>query len=367
MGAFSNFFTQDSSNLELFPNYETIARLALSQERNLSDQIASDVRQAFFSEFDEFFKREWGQLLGAELDSVQFVRYGFASSDLSQVLEERGTKPLECALLSSHDASVKFCVVAPASTFQLVLDSWLGFDVAQLCRENVASKGRVFSEQTTRLEREILEFQTSRLGRLFPCLPVFNYWKARRLVALNEITAAAFDKNGYYWEQRAFEISQTRFSWFVVFPISALFERQEKDSFSSFLGINEDDRSFSVRVKPNAQPQNPSNVISDAAYAKADTIQDRRLANTGAKKIVSGTLKETDAQGRSTIDMVVEIGSGETSLELWNELRPGSFLTTELPANKLFVALFDGRPAYYVKPGVYRDVPAVQIKSKINA
>lgn len=366
MGAFSDFFAQDSSNLRLFPNFETIGRLALRQERNLSEQIATDVRQAFFSEFDEFFKKEWEQLLGATLDSVQFERFGFVSPNLSQILGERDAMPLECAFLSSREASVEFSVVAPASTFQLALDSWLGFDVAKLCRENVASGRRVFSEQTTRLEREILEFQTSRFGRLFPCLPVFDDWKARRLVSLNERVSAQSDKNGYYWEQRTFEISETRFTWFVVFPISVLFERQEKGSFSSTPELNEDDRSFSVKVKANARVQNDFNTVSDNTFTKADTIQGRRLLGSEAKKIVSGTLEETDRQGNPTIEMVVEIGSGEVSLERWSELRPGSFLTTGLSADKLFVALFDGRPAYYVKPGIYRDAPAVQIKSKID-
>ena len=367
MGAFSNIFVQDASNLKLFPNYETVAQLALRQERNLSDQVATDVRQALFSEFEDFFKAEWEQLVGANLESTQFVRFGFASSsNLSQALEESNKRALECAFLSSNEAAANFSVVAPASTFQLVLDSWLGFDVVKLCQENDASRGRMFSEHTTRLEREILDTQTSRLGRLCPHVPVFNDWKARRLEDLSEKISTQLDELGYYWEQRSFEISGSRFSWFIVFPIKVLFNRQEIGYYSSSLEVNGEDKSFSVKVESNAHAHSSTSPRSGAQTTKANEVQERRLSNAGSKKIIDGTLRETDEQGKRTVEVTVEIGSDETSVERWNELRPGSILTTGLPANKLFVALFNGRPAYYVKPGLYRNASAVQIKSKID-
>ena len=364
MGVFSDYLARNSSDSQLFPNYEIIARLLLNQDRKLAREITNDVRRTLFSEFDDFFRSMWEQTLKIRLDSVRFERSGLASSsDLVQTLGTFNTVPLECAFLSSSGDGGEFGVVAPGATFQLTLDSALGFDVAELCRENAETNGVFFSGRTTPLERDLLKTLTNRLGRLCPYISDLNSWRTLWFAELEEKTRIPYNEMGYYWEQRSFDVAGNRFAWIAVFPASVLFEDHEADSFSSPVIFSENDKPSSVNIDSKA------NDVSSAVCSmnSEDVVSEYRpAASFCSKKVLDGTLNEVDEQGARTVDVIVDIGSGETSLERWKELRSGSILTTNLSANKLFTALFDGKPAYYVKPGLYRNAPAVQIKAKID-
>jgi hypothetical protein len=364
MGAFSKLFAQDSSNSKLFPNFDAFLRKVQQREDDFPKKIATDVRHALFSEFDSFFKAEWERLLGVKLQRSRFESFGImAASSLAQTLSRGRDVSIECVLLSSHEDVDAFGVAAPASTFQLILDSWLGFDVEKLFLETGVRREQLFSKQTTHLERVVLTTQTNRLSSLSPFGADANLCKTCCFAELNAVFPKQFEKSRVYWEQRTFEIVGNSFEWTLLFPISTLF-------------YNEEAESYPVRVRKNRKDEGGGELDgekcgSTTAYGdsrpgnfKGDNT--RQTQEAADKNVVSGTINEVDEQGVRTVEVVVEIGSGETSLAHWNELQPGSILTTELPANKLFLALFDGQPAYYVKPGVYRNIPAFQIKSRID-
>ena len=310
---------QGSGKPELFSNLSAL-------ERELSRRDAryesADGSRALFSRFDSFFCESWRRAVGVESDGSNVLRFGVATlAELAQ--EESNCSVLYGAVLSDGQGR-RFCFAAPGTTFQVMYDARLGFDLARLLASERAFRELYSRLELTELERLTIEPDLRLLGAFFPFsfalekgTPVPNseraLWSVR---AFERITDRTFDANEtYYWERRTVEISGRTLEWIIAAPFSCPVGRAESNGLE--------------RSTPAADAEN--------------------VLDAGAEALFT-----------------VEIGECEISLDEWQALRPGSAFATELPARELFEARVDGKPAFWVKPGVFRGQPAVQIKARID-
>jgi len=218
------------------------------------------------------------------------------------------TAPLDdcgCVDLQSDDA--RFFFAAPYETFLLFLCASLGFDVERVCRDEVLWRDLTSEKGAvpTALELETLNFASTRLADFFPsvCSNDKRIWRGELRERSTQETRQRNDEEPCYWEERVLEIGAKRFSWRLCFP------------FSNFFGKN---ASFPIEF-------------------------------------------ESDRVG---VD--VEIARGIVDAERWKNLKPGDVLTTEVPADALFTVLFDGKPTFKARPGVFRGVTSVQLKEPVG-
>ena len=327
-------FANASDPRVALPNYDAILAL-LNGSPTASRLSASSFFQedrALFSKRGKAISDGFSRAALAKLPELRFARFGATrAADASPLtLGFERDEALETALLSSDALSASFLFVAPARTFELFLDCLLEVDVVKLCATPDFRTSDFYLTRTTELERDVLRKTLWRLGALFAdgSRVDESNWRGEWRGDWVEVARDLGDEV-FYWETRALELGSARF------PLALLFSRD-----SLFLDSERIDR------------------VSGGS-------NDERDAET-KKGVVEGSVNEFDAAGNRTVELVVEVGSGEISEEEWRALRPGSILTTNASADDLFLARLDGIPAFRVKPGAYRGTTAVQFKERIG-
>lgn len=310
---------QGSGKPEFFSNLSSLERELARRDARYE---SADGSRALFLRFESFFCESWRRTVGAESNGSNVLRFGVATlAELA--LEEPNGSALYGAVLSDGQGR-RFCFAAPGTTFQVIYDARLGFDLARLLASERAFRELYSRRELTELERLTIKPDLSLLGAFFPFsfalekgTPVPNFERALWSVrAFERITDRTFDANDvYYWERRTVEISGRTLEWIIAAPFS-----------------------YSVG----------------------------RPRSNGLERSAPDVDAENGAEAGTTALFTVEIGECEISLDEWQALRPGSAFATELPARELFEARVDGKPAFWVKPGVFHGQPAVQIKARID-
>ena len=310
---------QSSGKPELFSNLSALERELARRDARYE---SADGSRALFSRFDSFFCESWRRTVGAESDGSNVLRFGVAT--LAELAREEPNGSVLYGAVLSDGQGRRFCFAAPGTTFQVMYDAWLGFDPTRLLASERAFSELYSRRELTELERLAIEPDLPLLSAFFPFsfalekgtpIPRFEraLWSVR---AFERITDRTFDADEtYYWERRTAEISGRTLEWIIAAPFA----------------------------RSACRP------ASNGLEGNAPTVN-----------------VESGPDAAASALFTVEIGECEISLDEWQALRPGSAFATELPARELFEARVDGKPAFWVKPGVFRGQPAVQIKARID-
>ena len=357
----STSFFNDVANIELLPNHRVVSELLINSRLRAefsSKKKLSDVRSALFSERGDFFSRS--NNFRAGISSLQTRFDGFGVDERARIKLDRW----ETAFFTTGLPKESFGICAPARTFQILLDSWLGYDVDKLLASVGENYNELYTERLSRLERALLQRE---LLRLVAPRSFFN--EKTNATAREEIRdwRVVFDaieldeyrdsSASYYWERRAFVILGALFPWVLFIPASRLVQSKPIE-----IPIDLSDESLSDDRSTDERRERAITTSSGDARLKLSSN-----ASKGTEKnIVRGTLSERDSQGGETCELTVEIGTGEATSEEWSQIRPGSLLTTDIPKDVLFLARANGRPLFYAKPGVYREMSAVQVKKFVE-
>ncbi len=394
ISSFKQFVLRNVNNSRLFPNYKTFETVfsSFDDRRQFSEKEVVDSRRSLFSEFDSLLWKNLSALLGSKPGKARFGRFGVGK--LSTISKDFYTSlndsSLETILCSDRDSGEVFWGIAAHPAFyQLLLDSYLGYNVSKVYKKAGGNERNVFHKQTSAIERELFRATVEPLQMLCPLvyesLEQFKRaecnrrieWSCSPFITLDSAHSMPVSDVDFYWERRSFEISGNRFSWAILAPIS-LFSNSSKD-ISRARGRNEEPIRASARVDSsysNAIVEIPSSIVEGTDRQERRAIpsgnsytrkRDEGVANTESlaePNVLCGTNEDFDSYGNPTIKVNVEIGTGEVGADVWRSLEAGSVLTTEIDANELFLARLENGTTYMVKPGVYRGRPAFQVKKE---
>lgn len=313
--AFTSAITIDAPNAsrnknacDKFPNRRELTPFFADVDAfdGYDEALKRDVGASFFSSFERRFEEAVARLFRLNSPRVWFSRFGFSKKAPD---EER------LALLQSEDSS--FIFTASHGTFLLFLCASLGFDVERICQDETLWRDLTSGQSAkfTELEQVALNKASSRLGALFPS----DYeredsnWRGEFFERSTREAFEAFDSASFYWEERVLESGAKKFPFRLYFP------------FSNFLGKK---ALFPIEL--------------DAT---------------------SSTCRPDESE---RVEFAVEIAKGAIDAQRWKSLKPGDVLTTEVPADALFTALFDGKPTFKARPGVFRGVTSVQLKEPVG-
>lgn len=389
MTHFSKFVLQNVANSKTFPNYGKIAPFLKGIEgtRSFGEKYKKDVKRSLFSVFEAHFVKTWESFLGVKLNKTRFIQFnvGHFSETIDGIAKNSNGEPLVSLLFAPNAEDVAFGVVLSLSTLQAVYDSRIGYDLSKLYKCFGKQDEFLFSSRLSELERRLISHETHALCRLFP----LGYERLNRKkepevsqkIDWGPVTLLMLDKNNIgeciqgtiYWEERSFEIQGKNFYWSLFIP-GAIFrgsssnnaEKIRKVSSGNIAMLSSDeDKIIPISASDVLPVSGPaSSNLSSSLYSNTTSCENRRPIEI-ERKIIQGRLDPRDQLGNATVEMVVEIASGEVDYEVWNSLQPGCVLSTDVDADKLFTACIDGLPTFYVKPGVYRGVSAVQIKKRV--
>ena len=251
---------------------------------------------------------------------------------LARLVEEEARKNANGApqtFYFLHENGERFLVVAPTATVLLILDAFLGIDVAKLCGDAALWRDLCESSRKrpdlTELESEIILVEASRLGALnsrwfAPEIAEGTAkpkWKTRFYGRDFQKAADYLDEEKLRWERRTFKLRKRLFTLTVAAPCATF-----------------------VQTAP---------------------------AKTDATPIPLPDLdaSEKDAARQEIKTIVARVAKGTIAEEEWRSLKPGDVLTTDVPADSLFELLVDDKVVFRVKPGLFQGRPAVQIKERL--
>lgn len=369
-------------------------------EINAALQTLLGVRSAT-SAVDEFSVGTWDTFASQWNDA-----FGAGSADSLQ------------ALFFKKGENDRFLLVAPASTWLLFLDAFLGVDVARLAADQ--RLWREFVESTrvhptmTELERAVFLADAPRLGRLNPRWCVSDgesadetpEWKTRYFEERAEKGAIYLSPDLLYWERRTIQLGEKVVPWAVLLSAVDLADAAEADEPRSRSNDCQDvaseslfsssERRYSVSVgrggegqdedyylrRPDRRPdretlrrsfdaesrrrEDADGLASGAEYQASQREYGERNTNAPLAAIPLPNLDEPlDNDEEKTL--IIRVATGSISLEDWLSLRPGDVLTTDAPADKLFDAVVDDDVFFHVRPGVYKGATAFQIKEKLGS
>ncbi|MGI6401694.1 MAG: FliM/FliN family flagellar motor switch protein [Thermoguttaceae bacterium] len=227
-----------------------------------------------------------------------------------------------------HELDDGFLFLAPLTTVLFLFDAFLGLDVESLCSDDAL--WREFTESARRtpeltdVELEVLAGEAPRLGTLRP--DWFDQavadgtrepdWQTKYTGQNLQKSVAYLGDETLYWERRAFELKGRVFPWTLVFSAAR----------------------------------------SDSSAVRCPALDLESIPLPDFEQASSPDERKT---------MIVRVATGSTTEEAWRALKPGDFLTTDAPSDKLFDAIVDGDVVFRVKPGLYRGQTAVQIKERV--
>lgn len=386
-----SFIRHNIANTRLFPNYKRVESCLASTEKfdKFSEKTLTDVRASLFSEFDSFLTRNLGGVLNSKLAKTKFNRFGIGtltelSKEFFSLLDDSS---LEFVLFSDKETKVPIWgIAAVPAFFQLFFDSLFGNNAIKVYKRAGLRECDYFHSCTSELERRVLLSEMDAFGTLCPLIydSVDRHrrmgssqrikWIASSIFSLESKLCEPIYEEEYYWERRSFDFLGKKFSWALVVPTSIFQNDRENKNVGRISEIETNYRQDTTgTVLRDDIVEIP---ISFVEGIKASEETDRCVVKTGTElkeannrkddgRVVFGTLDTFDFFGNATLEMNVEIGTGEVTLDVWNSLQVGSILTTDIDANELFLARLENGTTYYVKPGVYQGKPAVQIKKKV--
>lgn len=377
-----------ASNL-LFPNASRFAPIFAGLEAPPDD--ASNPDAAFFSAFASNLVDSARRLTAPSAD-VLFDRCGFSTPDvLARSLADVSPIPSQ-ALLFADVRDARFLVAAPISTFRLLFDAALGFDVAALCANEAfyADFNADARQPLTPFEEEAFAPEFARFASLSPLateqasvlatsrtteqasapfspdsIPPLDAWRPVSSLLPTSRAAFALDAPLLYWERRSIRLAERFFPWTVVFSTRFLASLTRESlvrepsrptsappSPRSLYPSRSARPSYSTHSPLPSQPS-PFTYFSDASYP----------AYSSSSSDLPCSAADGDAS-KTSFDLSIVVEQGQMSAESWRRLQPGDVLTTNVPANALFLGLVDGVPRFLCRPGLYRGAAAVQIKGE---
>jgi hypothetical protein len=290
----------------------------------------------FFAEFESSFI-EAARRLTAPTAEVLFDAFGFAPfDDFSRRFAPSNAAPSETLLLGD-DGGVRYLFVAPSTTLRLLFNAALGFDVEALCADEALWNEFNADAQTplTSFEEEAFAQEAASFAALSPVAFLASSPTVVLFRPASNRVALELDDALFYWERRVFRLGGRSFPWTLVFPTRFLAPLAEAAL----------PRHFSERPPQAPRP--------DSAPPESPYFQ--------ASPPVAAV-----SPSSSSFEFAVVVERGEMSAESWRRLKPGDVLTTNVPANALFLGLVDDAPRYLCRPGLFRGAAAVQIKTRAD-
>ncbi|MBQ7814325.1 MAG: FliM/FliN family flagellar motor switch protein, partial [Thermoguttaceae bacterium] len=156
--------------------------------------------------------------------------------------------------------------------------------------------------------------------------------------------AFALDAPLLYWERRSIRLAERVFPWTVVFS-------------TRFLASLVDATSF-------CEPARPTNSTRSVYFNASCSPPPSTFASSSFPCDESRRSPSSDDAPKTVFDLAIVVEQGQMSAESWRRLKPGDLLTTNVPANALFLGLLDGAPRFLCRPGLFRGAAAVQIKGE---
>lgn len=328
-----------------FPNASRFAPFFAGREAPLATpDDSSNPNAAFFSEFAPSLV-EAARRLTAPTAEVRFDRFGFATLDdfarrFAQT--DDGASPF---LLFSDDEGARFLLTAPTSTLRLLFTAALGFDVATFCANEALWNDFNADLQTppTSFECETFEQEAVRFASLSPLSSLVSSsadaWRLVSFPPTPDRAAFALDDVLFYWERRFVRLAGRVFPWTVVFSTRRLLP-------------------LTAAAIPRQTPE--------ASFASPYSTQTSPPAFSFPSTAPSNCVEPLNASPDDAVELAVVVERGEMSADAWRRLQPGDVLTTNVPANALFLGLVDDAPRFLCRPGLFRGAAAIQIQSRTD-
>lgn len=332
-----------------FPNASRFAPIFAGLETPPAETTNPDA--AFFSAFAPRLADSARRLTTPAAD-VFFERCGFSTpEEFARSLADAAPLPSQ-ALLFADARDARFLVAVPPSTLRLFFDAALGFDVAALCA-NEALYGDFNADarqSLTPFEEEAFAPEFPRFASLSPLATAdasssVDAWRPVSSLLTPRRAAFALDAPLLYWERRSIRLAERVFPWTVVFS-------------TRFLASLVD----STPLRESARPA--SSTRSAYVNASCSTAPRSTFVPSTFPCDESRRSPSSDEASKPAFDLAIVVEQGKMSAESWRRLKPGDLLTTNVPANALFLGLLDGEPRFLCRPGLFRGAAAVQIKGE---
>lgn len=337
-----------------FPNASRFAPIFAGLETPPAE--TTNPGAAFFSAFAPSLADSARRLTTPTAD-VFFERCGFATpEDLARSLADAAPLPSQ-ALLFADARDARFLVAAPPSTLRLLFDAALGFDVAALCANEAfyVDFNADARQPLTPFEEEAFAPEFPRFASLSPLATAFvsrdatssvEVWRPVSSLLPPRRAAFALDAPLLYWERRSIRLAERVFPWTVVFSTRFLASLIDATAFCETPRTANSTRFsyFNASCPPSSRSTFPS----------PSSLDDESRFSPPAP----------DGPSKTDFDLAIVVEQGQMSAESWRRLKPGDVLTTNVPANALFLGLLDGKPRFLCRPGLFRGAAAVQIKGE---
>ncbi|MBQ2850927.1 MAG: FliM/FliN family flagellar motor switch protein [Thermoguttaceae bacterium] len=352
-----------------FPNASRFAPIFTGRQAPPATPNAStSPTEAFFSEFESSFAEAARRRL-APTAEVLFDRFGFATlDDFARRFESSNDVPSE-NLLFADERGARYLLIAPTTTFRLLFDAALGFDVSALCANDALWNDFNADAQTrlTSFEKEAFAQEAECFAAFSPVALLSSPPTAVSLRPTSVRAALDLDDALFYWERRFVRLSDRLFPWTLVFSTRFL------ASTVADASVRESSEPSTKRSALTSTP--PSDFLQAPPFDNRTTLKPtarffpsvapRRSAEPSiSPQTISSESPETPSVPAFELAVVVE--RGEMSAESWRRLKPGDILTTDVPANALFLGLVDDAPRFLCRPGLFRGAAAVQIKTRAD-
>lgn len=320
----------------------------------------------FFAEFESSFV-EAARRLTAPTAEVLFDGFGFASLDDVAGGFRRSNDVLPETLLLGDDRDARSLFVAPPSTFRLLFDAALGFDVAALCANATLWNDFNADAQTplTPFEEEAFAQESVRFATLFPTAAFSSSPTVVAFRPTFDRVALELDDALFYWERRVLRLADRYFPWTFVFStrfLAPLADAALPRDFSEPAPS-----SFSSTQTPRANvPDSRSSALFSPPFSRraAEPTESTPFLSDAPGFLDAAVDSVLPSEGDFELAVVVE--RNEMPTESWRRLKPGDVLTTNVPANALFLGLVNDAPRFLCRPGLYRGAAAVQIKTRAD-
>lgn len=328
-----------------FPNARRFAPIFSGREAPFAPSSESPTSdEAFFSEFESSLV-EAARRLTTPTAEIFFDGFGFATLDAFERRFADSSVGSSETLLFADAGGARFLFLAPTPTLRLFFAAALGFDVAAICANEALWSDFNADAQTppTSFEQETIAQAATRFAPLSPLASLFSAsadaWRLVSFPSTPTRAALELDDALFYWERRFIRISERLFPWTLVFSTRFLAPLADA-ALPPSASLHSTQFPQSPRSSPNALPSFPAPPSS-----------------------VSQTL---NSRSTSDFELAVVVERGEMAADAWRRLKPGDVLTTNVPANALFLGLVNDAPRFLCRPGLFRGAAAVQIQSRAD-
>ncbi len=302
---------------------------------------------AFFSEFEPSLV-EAARRLTTPTAEILFGGFGFATFDAFERRFADSSGGSSEALLFADADGARFLFLAPTPTLRLLFDAALGFDVAAICANEALWSDFNADAQTppTPFEQETIAQVATRFTLLSPVASLLSAsadaWRLVSFPSTPTRAALELDDALFYWERRFLRISERLFPWTLVFS-------------TRFLAPLAD-----AALPPSASPRSTRLPQSPQSFSNAFPSSPNASSSAAQSP---NSARSSNSCSSPDLELAVVVERGEMPADAWRRLKPGDVLTTDVPANALFLALVNDAPRFLCRPGLFRGAAAVQIQS----